>query len=154
MKKFTKKDRSTWPYFWAHWFAFQMTAITLGIWKFRYLFHDWYKPWLKMFGWKYGDIQYFHRHHSKHHLEYLTDILYYNDGGNNRMSSRFNWDELIIDWQCSMYTKEACPRGAYKEMERYREWAKDNMTEEKYTYLCKAFDTCMKPRLNELNLND
>lgn len=38
--KFDKKDRSTWPYFWAHWFAFQMTAVMLNRWKFKYLFHD------------------------------------------------------------------------------------------------------------------
>jgi hypothetical protein len=29
MEKFNKKDRSTWAYFWAHWFAFQMTAVML-----------------------------------------------------------------------------------------------------------------------------
>ena len=39
--------------FWAHWFAFQMTAVMLNRWKFKYLFHDWYKPWLKMFGMEY-----------------------------------------------------------------------------------------------------
>ena len=46
MKKFSKEERSSWRYFWAHWFAFQMTAVTLNAWKFKYLFHDWYKPWV------------------------------------------------------------------------------------------------------------
>lgn len=67
--KFDKKDRSTWPYFWAHWFAFQMTAVMLNRWKFKYLFHDWYKPWLKMFGMEYKKIQKFHRNHSNHHID-------------------------------------------------------------------------------------
>ena len=46
---FDKEDRSTFPYWFAHWCAFQMTALNLGIWKFKYLFHDWEKPWLRLF---------------------------------------------------------------------------------------------------------
>ena len=76
MRKFTKQERSTWPYFWAHWMAFQMTAINLRIWKFKYLFHDWYKPWLKMFGVPYKKIQKLHKEHANHHLEHL--LLIYN----------------------------------------------------------------------------
>ena len=71
MKKFNKQERSSWRYFWAHWCAFQMVAVTLGVWKPKHLFHDWYKPWLKMFGVPYEDIQKFHRMNSSHHLEYL-----------------------------------------------------------------------------------
>ena len=108
MKKFTKAERSGWEYFWAHWCAFQMVAITLRIWKFKYLFHDWYKPWLKMFGVPYERIQYLHRHHSNHHIEYLLDK---ND------PKKFDWDALIIDWECSQYTKENCPWNARDEMD-------------------------------------
>lgn len=108
MKKFTKAERSGWRYFWAHWCAFQMVAITLHIWKFKYLFHDWYKPWLKMFGMPYEKIQRLHRYHSNHHIEYLLSK-------NN--PKKFDWDALIIDWECSQYTKENCPRNARDEMD-------------------------------------
>jgi hypothetical protein len=112
MKKFTKADRSTWRYFWAHWCAFQMVAITLGVWKFKYLFHDWYKPWLKMFGVPYEKIQRFHRTHSNHHLEWWEDYM-----SSKKYWFDFDWDALIIDWECSQYTKESCPRNARQEME-------------------------------------
>lgn len=112
MRKFSKKDRSTWPYFWAHWCAFQMVALNLGVWKFKYLFHDWYKPWLKMMGVPYKKIQLFHRTHSNHHLEWWTDY-----DSSNKCWVDFDWDALIIDWECSQYTKEDCPRNARQEME-------------------------------------
>lgn len=112
MKKFTKAERSGWRYFWAHWCAFQMVAITLHIWKFKYLFHDWYKPWLKMLGVPYNKIQRFHRLHSNHHLEWWTDY-----DSSNKCWLDFDWDALIIDWECSQYTKENCPRNARQEME-------------------------------------
>lgn len=154
MEKFNKKDRSTWPYFWAHWFAFQMTAVMLHRWKFKYLFHDWYKPWLKMFGWEYKRIQTFHRNHSNHHIEYLLNTLFEKDSNLELMHTKFDWEELIIDWQCSQYTKSACPRGARKEMERYAEETKGWMGESMHFYLTCAFENCMKPLLDEMNLND
>ena len=40
MKLFGKEDRSTFPYFWPHWCAVQMTALILGLWTPRFLFHD------------------------------------------------------------------------------------------------------------------
>lgn len=133
MKKFDKSERSSWRYYLAHWSAFQMVALTLGIWKFKYLFHDWYKPWLKMLGFKYETIQRFHRTHSRHHIEYafehsLTDI---------------DWDAMIIDWECSQYTKEACPHGAYGEM-------LDKQNDD--YYIGHMLNTYMLPRLKELNL--
>lgn len=113
MKKFSKKDRATWSYFWAHWCAFQMVALNLGVWKFKYLFHDWYKPWLKMLGIPYEKIRWFHRHHSKHHLEWWVDY----NSSSNKCFTDFDWDALIIDWECSQYTKEECTRNARQEME-------------------------------------
>lgn len=112
MRKFSKKDRSTWPYFWAHWCAFQMVALNLGVWKFKYLFHDWYKPWLRMLGVPYKKIQRFHRLHSNHHLEWWADY-----DSSNKCWLDFDWDALIIDWECSQYTKESCTRNARQEME-------------------------------------
>lgn len=138
MRKFTKAERSGWRYFWAHWCAFQMVAIMLGVWKFRYLFHDWYKPWLKMFGVPYKKIQRFHRYHSRHHIEYL-------ESGSLHDLSRFDWDALIVDWECSQYTKEACPRNARKEMKYVLKTSSDE-------YIKYVLNQYMKPRLDELGL--
>jgi hypothetical protein len=136
MRKFTKAERSTWEYFWAHWCAFQMVAITLGIWKFKYLFHDWYKPWLKMFGMPYDKIQKFHRYHSNHHIEYFET---------NSNPKQFDWDALIIDWECSQYTKEACSRNAREEMNHVLRTSSDD-------YLMYFLNIYMRKRLDELGL--
>ena len=110
-----------------------MVAITLGIWKFKYLFHDWYKPWMKMFGFKYETIQKFHKTHSRHHIEYLQNHNY----------KYIDWDAMIIDWECSQYTKEACPWGAYGEMLE---------VQKKDFYSGYLLDTYMLPRIKELGL--
>ena len=135
MKKFTKQERSSWRYYLAHWCAFQMVAITLGIWKFKYIFHDWYKPWMKMLGFKYETIQKFHKSHSNHHLEYLD----------NHSLEEIDWDAMIIDWECSRYTKEACPWGAWGEMLYI-------MENNNKPYIKHTIEMHMKPRLLELNL--
>ena len=137
MKKFTKQERSTWPYFWAHWFAFQMVAINLRVWRLKYLFHDWYKPWLKMFGVPYKKIQKFHRYHSTHHIEYFENP--------RNIPTEFDWDSLIIDWECSQYTKEACPRNALQEMEYVIQTSQDD-------YLKYVLNRYMRPRLEKLGL--
>ena len=33
-------------YHFAHWCAFNMLAMNLGVWKLHHFFHDWYKPWI------------------------------------------------------------------------------------------------------------
>ena len=94
-----------------------------------------------MFGMKYKDIQRFHRYHSNHHIEWFDD--WYERGG--KPLNKFDLDSLIIDWECSQYTKEACPRNAREEME----------------YIFKTSDhaplriflrKCMSKRLEELGL--
>ena len=135
MEKFTKDDRSSWRYFWAHWCAFQMVAITLGVWRLKHLFHDWYKPWLKMFGMPYEKIQKFHRTHSNHHLEWL-------DG---HSPANMDWISLIVDWECSQYTKEACYRDAREEME----WIIDDTNDDFLRYVLERY---MEPKLKELGL--
>lgn len=102
---FTKEERSSFPYWFAHWCAFNMTALNLKAWKFKYLFHDIEKPWLKLFL-PYNKVQTFHRHHNKHHMEY-------------RPFSKTDWEAMVIDWECSRYTKTACRLNARGEMERY-----------------------------------
>ena len=136
MKKFNKQERSSWRYFWAHWCAFQMVAITLDVWKPKHLFHDWYKPWLKMFGVPYEDIQKFHRRNSKHHLEYLE----YKD------PAKLDWISLVVDWECSQYTKNACKNNARAEME---DWISNNINDH-YTIYC--LNQYMRPLLDKYNL--
>lgn len=94
---FDKKDRGGFKYTFAHWCAYQMTALNLGIWKFKYLFHDWEKPWLKLFLRDYKKVQKWHREHNAHHMEYMK-----------------KWDAyaMLIDWECSRFTKTASPMTA------------------------------------------
>ena len=93
---FNKEDRSSFPYWFAHWCAYNMTALNLGVWKFRYLFHDIEKPWLKLFL-PYKKVQYIHRHIHPHHGEF-----YLKHGW-------LFWDDLVIDWECSHFTKLQSP---------------------------------------------
>lgn len=140
MVKFNKSQRSGWRYYWAHWFAFQMVAVTLGVWKIKYLFHDWYKPWLKMFGIPYSKIQKYHRYSANHHLEYLEK---YHD------PTKFDWEAMIIDWECSRYTKEASPRNARQEYEYLMEnLPNDDMSKTKKYFLYHY----VEPKLKSLGL--
>ena len=90
---FTKEERSTFPYWFAHWCAFNLTALNLRIWKFKYLFHDIEKPWLKLFLKDYTKVQKIHRLTNRHHLEYMG-------------KKGIDCEALIIDWECSHYTKQ------------------------------------------------
>lgn len=112
---FHKTERSKFKYWFAHWCAFQMTALNLGAWKFKYLFHDIEKPFmLYWFMWfrrlnhekAYKKVQKWHRKHRKHHLEY--------------QGKKKDYTAMMIDWECSRFTKTSSPRTAYEEfMEIY-----------------------------------
>lgn len=99
--KFTKDQRSTFPYWFWHWLAFNRTAKEWGVWKFHHLFHDIEKPFMKLFM-DYKSVQAWHRTHNKHHLEY-------------RYPEKRNWEDMIIDWECSCLTKVASPLNAIEE---------------------------------------
>ena len=99
---FTKEERSGFKYWFAHWCAFQMTALNLKCWKFKYLFHDIEKPWLKLFL-TYDKVQHIHRTLNNHHLQY-------------KYPNRINWEAMVIDWECSRFTKEAAPLTARETM--------------------------------------
>lgn len=102
---FDKSQRSKFDYWFAHWCAFNMTALNLGSWKFKYLFHDIEKPWL-MWMWKdYSRVQKWHRTHNRHHLEYAGKKSY-------------DFEAMVIDWECSRFTKLASPLTARGEYER------------------------------------
>ena len=99
---FTKDERSSFSYWFAHWCAFQMTALNLHIWKPKYLLHDIEKPWMKLILRDYKKVQRRHRYNHSHHLEYLY----------NHSLWDFDIDAYIIDNECSRFTKQASPVNA------------------------------------------
>lgn len=103
---FTKEERSSFPYWFAHWCAFNMTALNLKCWKFRFLFHDIEKPWLRLFM-SYKKVQKLHRKHSRHHIEYK--------------GKHHDWLGMVIDWECGRFTKSAATLNARDEMELYKD---------------------------------
>lgn len=107
MYGFTKEDRSSFPYWFAHWCAFQMVALNCHKWKFGYMFHDLYKPWFRLFM-NYKKLQMFHNKHSRHHLLYV--FLH--------GMKHVDWEGMIIDWECSRFTKQAAQLNARDEKER------------------------------------
>ena len=114
---FIKADRSSFKYWFAHWCGFQLTALNLGIWKFKYLFHDIEKPWLKVL-WKdnYKRVQKWHRCHNNHHLEY----------GMIHGWDEINWEALMIDWECCGLSKQEAQLDARETMEyevKREKWA-------------------------------
>jgi hypothetical protein len=121
-EKFNQDKRSSFAYWYYHWKAFNLTAFHLGCWKFKYLFHDIEKPWLMLFWRSYIRVQCYHRVHSNHHLEY-------------EYQDKIDWEALVIDWECSRFTKYASPRNAYQELcyietdiePNYYAFIKDNM---------------------------
>ena len=100
-RKFTKEQRSTFPYWFWHWLAFNDVAREWGVWQFHHLFHDIEKPWLRLI-FPYKTVQKWHRTHNKHHLEY-------------RHPEHRNWLDMVIDWEASGRTKYACPYNAIQE---------------------------------------
>lgn len=103
--RFNRDDRSTFPYWFAHWCAFNMTALNLKLWKWKYLFHDFEKPWLKLI-WSYSKVQRFHNEHNKHHLIHWI------------IKGTADWEAMIIDWECGRFTKQQCPLDSLDEFKR------------------------------------
>ncbi len=103
---FDKSRRSDFPYWFSHWCAFQMQALIIGAWKFKYLFHDIEKPWMKLFK-PYKAVQKYHRTHASHHLDY----------GLIHDWDKVDWEALVIDWECSRFTKTEAQRDAYETLE-------------------------------------
>lgn len=130
-RMFDRSQRSSFPYWFWHWLAFNMTAIRLRAWKFHHLFHDIEKPWLRLF-WEYKKVQTWHRTHNRHHLEYPRQ-------------ERINWRDLCIDWESCHLTKTDEPRTARQEMERYCSDPKSNFDQ-------RWIRSHMEPELNKLGL--
>ena len=92
-----------------------------------------------MLGLQYVDIQFIHRHSTNHHLEWFEV--------NNE--SGFDWDSMIIDWECSQYTKESCCRNARQEMEHI---LNDNPNDDYNLYIKYLLRKHVAPRLTRLGL--
>ena len=107
---FTNDDRGGFAYTFAHWCAFNMTALNLGVWRFKYLFHDVEKPFLMLlFGGDYTKTRNWHKEHNRHHLRYKGDI------------KNIDWEAMVIDWECSGFTKKEKPWNARETMRREME---------------------------------
>ena len=108
---FPEEKKSTFRYWFAHWAAYQLVALKWGVWKFRFLFHDAEKPFLRLFL-PYRYVRKFHRKYHRHHISY-------------RNPKRIDWLGLGIDWECSMYSKASQPMNswlyAHYMMEHYPE---------------------------------
>ena len=115
---FSKKERSTFPYWFAHWCAFNMTALNLRVWKFKYLFHDIEKPWLMLLWRDYKRVQKYHRTHNRHHLEY-----------NGKRG--YDYMAMIIDWECSRFTKKDAPMDAWQTLKTMMDESKDKKYRQK-----------------------
>lgn len=142
LKKFDKDKRSNFDYWFNHWLAYNLVALKQHAWRFKYLFHDWYKPWLKLFL-PYEKVQSFHRNHSKHHPEWLerklkkstekskVDVMFWVEDTIDAFH-KYDYKGTIIDWECSRYTKNAANLNAYDE---YKKLLTHDTFIKKYPYL-------------------
>lgn len=133
---FTKKDRSSFRYWFAHWCGFNLTALNLGIWKPRYLLHDIEKPWLKLI-WKgdYKKVQAWHRNHNRHHLEYGLKYGW----------DEIDWEALMIDWECCGLSKQEAQLDA-------RETLEYEINKPKWKSYAEDISNHLIPILNKYNL--
>ena len=116
---FTKDERSNFDYWAAHLMAFNMTALNCKCWRFKYLFHDIEKPFLKLFL-PYKKVQRWHRNHNNHHPEWL-EYQISTTGLIEEPLNNFDYEAAIIDWECGHYTKIAQPRHAFEEYKKIME---------------------------------
>lgn len=133
---FEKSERSTFAYWFAHVCAFNMVAIKCNHWRFKYLFHDFWKPWLRLFL-PYEKVQKIHRKMSNHHLDKLTDEDFLVSGN----YVLFDWYAAIIDWECSRYTKASAQKTAYEtipyEVEKFKDYFVREFVRNKLINTCK-----------------
>ena len=157
---FNKNDRATCKYTCAHWCAFQMTAWNKKCGKFKYLFHDIEKPFLNLI-WPYKKVQKWHRFHNNHHIE----NYFYQMGKTHFKKCDYDWATTVIDWECSHYTKTACPLLAKATLDLEYERLKNNENEyvneirkiyeiddTSYTLLVKNFYENMDKKIKEIGL--
>ena len=130
-KQFDKGARSSFSYWFNHWKAFNLTAYYLGVWKFKYLFHDIEKPWMKLFC-DYKTVQKWHRTHNRHHAQYKGGI------------GKIDWEGLIIDNECSRYTKKNAQLNATDYVDFVINEKKDVSEELRQAYIENAYKVLHK----------
>ena len=141
---FTKSERSSFPYWFAHWCAYQMTALNCKSWKLKYIFHDFEKPWMKLFL-PYEKVQKYHRTKNRHHPEWLENKLKdckwppgeIRDKEVEYLLNMFDYEGAILDWECCHYTKIEEPLDAHEEYKRllsYDNFSKKYPLITKYCY--------------------
>lgn len=129
-KKFKKEERSSFSYWFWHWLAFNDMAKEFCVWKFKYLFHDIEKPFLKLFL-PYKRVQEIHRRNNRHHLEY-------------RKPDKRDWEAMVIDWECSRFTKLNCPRNSYQEA--LYKYTNNEMSDDEYKSFMKVWNHIQEKR--------
>lgn len=137
---FTEKEKSTFKYWFAHWCSYNMTALNCKAWKFKYLFHDCYKPWLRLFM-KYGAVRKFHRVHAKHHIEWLENKIS-KHANYIKYLNRFDYEGAIIDWECSRFTKNDSQLTAHGEYDKLMD----------YDYFSERFPNITRYCYNEFSI--
>ena len=112
IKLFTSSEKSTFAYWWAHNRAYNKVAREWGVWKFKYLFHDIEKPFMKLFL-PYEKVRKWHRTHNRHHISYPD-------------KTRIDWMALALDWESGMCSKKDMPENcwsyAHTMMKKYPEY--------------------------------
>lgn len=122
---FDVEDCATLPYWFAHYCAFNMTALNLGVWRPRHLLHDIEKPFL-MWLWKdHERVQAWHVKHSKHHYQGKKD-------------KDVNWIDMMIDCECGRFTKSFAKMSAREWFEYRRSIGK--LSDNRYKYINAALN--------------
>lgn len=103
---FTPEEKSGFSYYFAHLFAYNMTALNLKCWKWKYLLHDIEKPWLKLLWGNYQKVREWHRKNNRHHLTYKDP-------------NNIDWEAMILDWECSRFTKQDSKLNAVEQYEYF-----------------------------------
>ena len=103
---FKPEDKSGFKYWFAHFCAYNMVALNLKCWKWKYLLHDIEKPWLKLFWGDYLKVRKWHRENNKHHITYKD-------------KNKIDWEGAVIDWEASRLTKIDAPMNARETYEYF-----------------------------------
>lgn len=117
-RTFDKSDRSSFPYWYNHWKAFNYTAFKLHVWHPRFLLHDILKPWLMLIWRDYDRVQKWHRYHSRHHIEAAERLGI----------KRFDTLAMVIDNECSRLTKKSAQMTAIEFLEKKRTTLREHAT--------------------------
>ena len=86
-----------------------------------------------MWIWKdYKRVQKWHREHNRHHIDY-------------KGKRGYDYDAMIIDWECSRFTKESAPWNAWDTLEM--------VIKKNYPDQYEEVKRNVKPRMIELGLD-